>query len=264
MAGVLRLAIAGAILVLLARAARVAWRNRSLARAVWRRIRPRHVLGAVALMVLVVTVAGALLVYVPITRYGLGTPLGLTGNAVFAPLEEASLRTGGDGLGGTGPTAGATGAPGDDGGDGGDLARIGLMAGTTVFLGGLLLLFPWLAYVEERTFREGLEDATPLREAWAALRFGLLHLIMLIPLAAALAIAVAGFAYGRIYRRRHRLVAARREEVEGPFGVPVVVAPSPARVRGEAVLEATVWHTTFNSLVVVLVLLGFIAQWAGW
>ncbi len=118
--------------------------------------------------------------------------------------------------------------------------------------------------MEERTFREGLEDAGPLREAWTALRFGLIHLVMLIPIAAALAIAVAGFIYGRIYRRRHRKAAARTEEVEGPFGFPVTVAPSPARVRGEAVLEATVWHTTFNSLIVVLVYLGFAAQWAGW
>jgi hypothetical protein len=254
MAGLLRLAVAGVILVLLGRASRVAWRNRPLALAVWRRIRPRHVLGSLGLMIVVATTLVSLLQLLPFTGYGLGSVIGLSGNAVFAPLEEASIRSGGAGLG-------APLAPDGDPAGGIDLAEAGLIAGTSAFLLALLLLFPWLAYVEERTFREGLEDATLPRELWTALRFGLIHLVMLIPLAAALAVGVAGFAYGRVYRRAHRRAAQRTEVIDGPFGQPVTIAPSPARVRGEAVLESTIWHTTFNSLLVVLVFLGFLAQW---
>jgi uncharacterized membrane protein YjjB (DUF3815 family) len=253
MEAALRLAVVAVILVLLGRVVPVAWRNRRLAYAVWGRIRPRHVLGGLGLLAVVLTVALALLQYVPVTRYGFGSFVGLHGNAVFAPIEEAAVRAGGEGL-----TAPAPGGPPEAGGQG---ARYGLLAAAAAFLGGLVLLFPWLAYVEERTFREGLERATLARELASALRFGLVHLVMLIPLAAALALAVAGFAYGRIYRRAHRRAAARTEEVEGPLGLPVTVAPSPARVRGEAVLEATVWHATVNTIVVTLVFLGLLVEW---
>jgi hypothetical protein len=246
MAAFLRIAVAGVILLLLVRAARPAWRNRALAVAVWRRIRLRHVAGCLGLLVVVTGVLGALLHLLPFTRIGVGSLIGLHGNAVFAPLEEASLRTGGNGFAAPDALAPAAAGP--------DLGQVLFLAGAVAFLLGLLLLLPWLAYVEERTFREGLESAGLLRESLTALRFGLIHLVMLIPLAAALAVGVAGFAYGRVYKRTHRRFAAQTEVVEGPFGVPVTVAPSPARVRGEAVLEATVWHTTFNSMIVLLVL----------
>jgi hypothetical protein len=78
---------------------------------------------------------------------------------------------------------------------------------------------------------------------WAALRFGLAHLIMLVPLSAALAIAVAGFAYGQIYRRAYArgLALGDRDEAD---------------LRTEAVLAATTWHTAFNSLLVLAVFAG--------
>ncbi len=245
----LRLAVATAVLVLLGRAARVAWPNRRLAYVVWRRIRPRHVLGSIALLAAVLTVALGLLQLVPITRIGLGSLIGLGTNAVFAPLEEVSMRTRGTGLGGA-----TTGAGAPEG-----ATSLLLLLGVAVFLIGLLLLFPWLAYVEERTFREGLENAGLLGEVVAALRFGLVHLVMLIPLAAALAISVAGFTYGRLYLRAHRRASARQVVVEGPAGT-ASIPVSPARARAEAVLESTVWHATFNSLIVLAVLAGFVLE----
>lgn len=243
MADLLRLAVAVVILVLLARTVRPAWRQRALALRVWRGIRPRHALGAVALMLVVVTVAVALITLVPVTGWGLGTPLGLSGNAVFAPVEEVSVRTGGGGLA----------APAEDG------QPLVVTLVTAGFLGGLLLLFPWLAYVEERGFREGLEDASFGRQAWIALRFGLLHLVMLIPLAAALAVAVAGFGYGLVYRRAYRRHAGRLRAQLAPLtppggGAPVLeTVDVRGRARSEAVLESTRWHTAFNSMVVLLV-----------
>lgn len=237
-AEMLRVVVALVVAGLLGRAARLAWRNRALALQVWRRIRPGHVLGCLALLVVVMGTAVGLMTFVPLTGFGLGSLVGLTGNAVFAPLEEAVVRVGEPG--------GA--ASGTD---------WGLLAVTVGFLGALLALLPWLAYVEERVFREGLEHAEPAREAWTALRFGLVHLVMLIPVAAALAIAVAGFAYGRVYRAAYRRAAHR--ELTGPLGVPVVQADATRRARDEAVLTATVWHATFNSLIVVLVMIGFLA-----
>lgn len=247
-----RLLVVGAVLVLLSRAVRGAWRNRRLATAVWTRIRVRHVAGSLVLLVVVLGVALGLMRTVPITGVGFGTFIGLSGNAVFAPIEEAAMRTNGS-------------PPADQAASGGALTSTQppalLMVGITAFLVLLLLLFPWLAYVEERTFRQGLERAGPLRQVASALRFGLIHLIMLIPVAAALAIAVAGFVYGRVYRGAYRRAAQHREEVAVPLGGSVMVAPSQARVRTEAVLASTVWHTTFNSLIVLLVLVSFIWEW---
>lgn len=239
MAEILRLIVALAVVVLLGRAARPAWRNRGLALAVWRRIGLRHVLGCLALLVVVLGTAVGLLALVPVTGYGLGSLIGLSGNAVFAPLEEVTVRAGGP--------DGTTGGPG-----------WGLLAATGGFLGLLLVMFPWLAYVEERVFREGLETAGPGREAWVALRFGLLHLVMLIPVAAALAVGVAGLFYGRVYRVTYARVAAN-QMLAGSSAVAVATGAT-RQARQEAVLAATVWHTTFNSLIVVLVLAGVVAS----
>lgn len=247
-AGALRLVVAGVVLVLLARAGRVAWRNRAVAVAVWRRVRWRHVIGSVGLLVVVVTTLVGLIALVPGADWGLGRLIGLSGNAVFAPLETATSGAGA-GTAGSGDTAGAT-WPG-----------VVVAVGVVLFLTALLAMFPWLAYVEERVFREGLEDAGLPRELWAALKFGLIHLVMLIPIGAALAIGVAGFAYGRIYRRAFARAQASPRMEAGPFGVPVVVEPSVRQARGEAVLASTVWHTTFNSLIVISLLVSFVAGW---
>ena len=221
----LRLVVAVVIVVLLARSARVAWRNRRLALTVWQRIRPRHVLGSLVLIGVVLAVAVGFMVLVPATSYGLGTLIGLTGNAVFAPVEEATARSGA-GTAAADPRISAA-----------------VTYATVAFMTALLALFPWLAYVEEQVFREGLERAGPARRGWAALRFGLAHLVMLVPVAAALAIGVAGLWYGRVYVRAFRRVS-RDETVALP------------EARRSAVLESTVWHTAFNSLLVVLLIAG--------
>lgn len=228
------------VIALLVRSGRAAWRNRWLALLIWRRIRPRHLLGSALLLTGVVAFTYALVTLVPFTSVGLGTPLGLTGNAVFAPLEEVSARVGDGAVPDGGEAPLGTGGP--------------LLAVAGLFLLALLGMFPWLAYVEERVFRVGLESAGPWREAWTALRFGLLHLVMLIPLAAALGIGVAGFAYGRIYRSAYRRSARQTMQVAGPMGVPVDVPVSRRYARDDAVLASTVWHTTFNSLIVLVVL----------
>ncbi len=244
MAAAVRLLVAVVVVVLLARSARLAWRNRRLAVEVWRRIRPGHVAGAVALLVVVVTVAVGLTLAVPLTGLGLGSLVGLTGNAVFAPVEEVALRSGG-----ASPIAG------------GEAGNALITVVTAAFVLLLVALFPWLAYIEERVFRDGLERAGFGRQLWTALRFGLLHLVMLIPLAAALAVAVAGFAYGVAYRTAYRRTLVSSATVAGPFGVALpAAAVVPGVARAEALLASTVWHTTFNSLIALAVLAGLLAD----
>lgn len=247
----LRLLLAAWILFTLARATRAGWRQRRLVVAVWRAIRPRHVVGSLALLAVVGTLATVLIDRVPGMSVGLGHLLGVTGNAVFVPLSEAVAHAG------PAPARGP------------DWVLIGLSTG---FLGLLTALLPWLAFVEEEVFRAGLEDASPPREAAAALVFGLAHLVMLVPVGAALAIAVAGLVYGRLYRRAHRRADGRS------LPVPVALAfrptrrsaaaadrartsdgdPRPERRQAAAVFASTVSHTTFNTTVVVVVWLGIV------
>lgn len=254
MTEIARFAIAATVLALLARAASAAWRHRRVAVAVWRRIRLHHLVGSVALAAVCMTVAVMAATFAPITRFGLGSLVGLHTNAVFAPVEDVILqpppqddRDAADPNGDRDAAGGAGSARRDTAID------LSLITGFCVLL---LALFPWLAFVEERTFREGLEHASLGRQAWIALRFGLAHLVMLIPIAAALAIGVAGFAYGLIYRHAYARALTQ------PIGVAAAMqatrgtaeATAPSAARSHAVLTSTVWHTTFNSLLVVALL----------
>ena len=261
---VVRLVIAGWILVTLVRAGRAAWSQRALVVAIWRAWRPYHLLGVVGLFLVVATVAGVLLTWVPFMDLGLGTLVGTDSNAVFAPLEQAVAAT-------PAPTSGP------------DWPLILLSSG---FLLPLLFLLPWLAFVEEEVFRGGLETADLPRELLSALVFGLAHLIMLVPVGATLAIGVAGFVYGRIYRRAHAvgvtpppavrrayrpsrrarraLEATAPTPATGPTADAVAtVATLDAAVRAHdrqagAVFRATVWHAAFNSAVVAAVWLSIV------
>ena len=253
----LRLAIAGWILVTLGRASRGAWTHRRLILAIWSRVRPVHVVGAVALLAAVVAAASAMIAWVPGLGLGLGSVVGTTSNAVFTPLEEAVART-------APPAAGTV-----------DWALLLL---SSAFLLPLVVLLPWLAFVEEEVFRAGLEDASTLVELRAALVFGLAHLVMLVPVGAALAVAGCGYVYGRVYRsayqrsdgsevpaaalrsyrptRRARRAADRSRTPRGVLvaaGVGGIEDRSPERRQADAVLASAVWHTTFNTLVVLLV-----------
>lgn len=262
----LRPVLAFAVLALLARVARVSWHHRDLTLAVWRAVRWRHLVGATLLLAVVGGTATLLVTTVPGADLGLGNLVGTEANAVFAPLEEGLARAA--------PVAPA----------GPDWA---LLMGASAFLLPLALLLPWLAYVEEELFRAGLEHASWPRVALASLGFGLVHLVMLVPLGAGLAVGIAGFAYAMAYRHGHRRhdptalppvalctfrstrrsrAAADRSRtaaVSGATGsavpvVPVVAAVAavdraPERAQAAGVFAATVWHATFNTLVVLTV-----------
>ncbi|MDQ3530469.1 MAG: hypothetical protein M3425_11085 [Actinomycetota bacterium] len=239
MSAALRLAVAVAVVALLGRSARLAWSNRSVAMAVWRRVRVRHLLGSLVLLVAVGSTALGLAALVPVTRYGLGTLVGFTGNAVFAPVEEAAVRAGG---------ASPLTSPAAD---------VVTTVAVCAFLLGLAALFPWLAYVEEQRFRVGLERVGLGGQVRAAMRFGLAHLVMLIPVSAALAIGIAGFYYGQVYRRAYRRAWATAGDSDAVAG-----QWASRSVRQEAVLASTVWHTTFNTLIAGLVITVLLAELA--
>jgi hypothetical protein len=75
--GALNALVVVVVLALLTRASIAAWRNRTVAVVVWRQIRPRHVLGSLALIVVVISVAVTLVTFVPVTQLGLGSLIGV-------------------------------------------------------------------------------------------------------------------------------------------------------------------------------------------
>jgi hypothetical protein len=274
----LRYLLAAVVLALLVRAGRVAWSRRSLAYDVWRTARPRHLLGATGMLVLVIATSYVLIALAPVLGRGLGDLFGSTGNAVFAPVDAAARAT----QVGTEAASGA-----------GDVLYV---LAITVFLGLLATLLPWFAFVEEEVFRAGSETWSTPRRAVGALWFGSVHLVMLVPLAAALSIAVAGGVYGEVYRRGTRREARAPESLRRAFqptkrsrasvdqaveqAVTLAVAqaritalpPADALPEGSTLTTvmasaahaarerqtrglhaSTVWHTVFNSLVVLLV-----------
>lgn len=251
-----RLLVAVLVLGLLARAGAAAWSRRDLALDVWRGIRPHHVLGSVVLLVAVVGVSVAAASAVPLLGRGLGDLVATTGNAVFVPVDVAVEAT----RGADPPPAG-----GPD---------VVLAAAVTLFLGLLALLLPWFAFVEEEVFRAGAEAwSLPVR-LLAALVFGAAHLLMLVPLAAALGIAVAGFVYGEVYRHgvagragaapdslRRAFRPTRRSSAAA-----AALAPDPGTTRPhvrsqvDGLHASTVWHTTFNTTVVTLVWLTLVGD----
>ncbi len=112
------------------------------------------------------------------------------------------------------------------------------------------------------------------RVARSSLVFGAVHLLVLVPIGAAAAIGLAGFAYAIAYRRAHRAgrpertpaVALRtyrptrrsraaaesslRAAADAP-GTEVADAP-PEVAQAAGVFAAAVWHTTFNTMVVAV------------
>lgn len=103
---------------------------------------------------------------------------------------------------------------------------------------GLLVILPRAALLEERLFRRGTQHQSLAVRTRRQGVFGLMHLLMGIPLTAALALVVTGFAYQHIYLRRY----------------------AQSGLQGIAVLEAARTHLAANLLIVGLAYLGLVAS----
>lgn len=104
------------------------------------------------------------------------------------------------------------------------------------FLTLLIPSLPLFVESEERMFRLGAEDWSNVKRLGRAVVFGLVHAIVGIPIAVALALSVGGlwftFAYLRGYRRGG---------------------------RPEALLEATRMHLAYNGTIVAVIYVAFVA-----
>lgn len=196
------LALVGVRLVTTANAAvrSDALRNRTV--ELFRGLRLRHFLRAPLALVCVVTTA-TLLLEVPGLDWGWWTAIGGTGNVIVGGSERSGI---------------------------GPLQWIAPL----VFLTLIIPMLPLFAEREERMFRVGAESQSVARRARRAVEFGLVHLIMGIPIGVALALAVGGGYFTWAYLRGFR---------QGG--------------REAGLLEATRSHLAYNLVIVGLVALSF-------
>lgn len=101
-----------------------------------------------------------------------------------------------------------------------------------VFMALLLPALPLFAHAEERLFRRGAEGWSPARRVLKTLQFGLVHALIGIPIGAALALSVGGAYFMRCYLREFRATGSRES----------------------ATLESTAAHTTYNGVIIAVVL----------
>ncbi len=135
-------------------------------------LRLRHFLPAPIVLGLVLAVF-ALLYQVPPLRWGWWTAIGGHGNIVFGSTDATQ----------------------------GSVLEWLI---PLLFISLLVPALPLFVELEERRFRLGAESWSNARRAWRGLQFGLLHLIVGIPVAAALALAVGGWWFTAVYLRAHR------------------------------------------------------------
>lgn len=192
---VLTLAVLAYVGVRLADAARHSFLARRHVFHLVRGLRPRHFLLAVPVLAVIVVLAVALY-QVPGMSFGWWTAIGGEGNPVFG--------------------AGRPGAVGP------------LDAAVPVVFGVLLLLgLPLLVEGEEWMFRRGAEHRGPAANLRRAVLFGLVHAVIGIPLAAAVALSAGGlyltWAYLWMWRRTGSADAALAESTRAHLAYNLVI-----------------------------------------
>lgn len=203
----LTVAVLAFVAVRLLTAARMAVRApaRSHIAFVLRGLRARHFLRAPVVFVAVIVVF-ALLYAVPPLRIGWWSLIGGSGTIVFGSTD----RTAGSSL---------------------EWIIPGVFV---VLLAPALVLF---AQREEEIFRLGAEGWTTARRARRGVEFGLVHLIMGIPIAAALALSIGGWYFTWAYVRGYRRAGGDQQA---------------------ALMESTRSHVAYNAEILALVLVSVV------
>lgn len=193
-----------------------------------------------------VAVTAGLLVSLPGLDWGWGRLVGVDSNVALSPVTAAGEATG-------------------------LTVRALSLVGAFFFLGLLAYAMPLFTLSEERIFRRGLEAGGVARWLRATVVFGLVHMIMGVPLGVALALSWGGAAFGLVYLRAcRRAVAADRSrwEVSGwpahgaaPPAVATTVVPA-TRIEASdrACFTSAAFHLAYNveilGILAVLLALG--------
>jgi hypothetical protein len=205
---VIALAVVGLRLVQGVRISRSA-DGRSLLRSVWSRIRWRHI-WPVPLVLAGVLIVAIPLFQIPLLRWGWWSSIGGDGNPVFGSSRATS----------------------------GTMWEWLIPA---VFLTLVLAALPLFAFAEERMFRRGAEQWSTRRRVLKVLQFGLIHAVIGVPIAAAIALSVGGAYFMRVYLRS--------------FSASGDVA--------QATLESTRAHTAYNAVIITVFVVSLVVDAVG-
>lgn len=172
--------------------------------ATWKRIRPLMILEVIALIATGLGIVVTLAYYVPFLSWG-WTNLFYKGggNILLSPVLEASGSS--------------------------NIWATRLMQ---AFILVFLITTPFLCKAEEDTFRKGHHEWRDITKN--SIYFGLVHLTVGVPLAAAIALIGVGFFFGWKYRRT--FMRLRKEEIRWD------------NAEEEATLVSTTYHTIYNSI----------------
>lgn len=179
--------------------------NLGFAWQIWRRFRPIAFLEALGIVIATLAVAIFLLTTFPIMGIGwlnLFFPGG--GNVWIAPIIEGSKSQF-------------------------EIVRLLVPLFFLVFE----LVIPFLANLEEKAYRQGYTRWGPI--AKQSVKFGLVHLLVGVPLAGGLALIISGFFYGFKYKRCYDK-SLTSLDVQG--------------ATEQAVLESTTFHAMYNTIVI--------------
>jgi len=199
------LAVAGVALPLVSER-----RNYQFVWSVWRRFRIKMFFECLGIVTLTIATAIALW-KVPGLNYGWINLFfgGESGNMLIKPIQEGS-----------------------------ESANILVRLMVPVFFVALAFVLPFLAQSEERSFRKGHDDWSSITKQ--SIKFGLVHCLVGIPLAAGIALIITGLFYGLKYKRAF-------DQNVNTMGC--------WRAEDEAVMVSTTYHTMYNLIVVALLLL---------
>lgn len=183
-------------------------RNYEFVWQVWKRFRIKMFVQVFGIIML--TIAAAIVLWeVPGLKWGwINLFFSGGGNMFIAPITEGSQST-----------------------------HVSIQLMVPLFFFALMLVLPFLARSEERSFRKGYDEWGPIIKQ--SVKFGLVHCLVGVPLAAGIALIISGFFYGYKYKRAFD----RNMETLG-YG----------RAEDEAVMVSTTYHTMYNMVVVALLI----------
>lgn len=201
--------------------------------SVWKRFRPLMFVEVLVALVLTITVVVTLWTYVPLLRWGwLNFFISGGGNIIFAPVAEGSKSS-----------------------------NMLVRMLPPIFFIALLVAFPFLAHYEEEKYRRGYHDWNEI--ARQSVKFGLAHLWVGIPLAAGVGLILPGFFFAWKYRSvlNNEIGSEVRSQIQDikekaqAMGIKgkIRVEAGPEQ-ENEAVMVSTAYHTLYNSLLVLLLL----------
>lgn len=186
-------------------------RNYQFVWSVWRRFRIKIFFECLAIITLTIATAIALL-QIPGFNYGwinLFSSGGDGGNMLIKPII-----------------------------DGSDSNNVLIRSMVPVFFIVLTFVLPFLAQTEEKIFRKGHDDWGTITKQ--SIKFGLVHCLVGVPLAAGIALILTGLFYGLKYKRAFD----HNTDTKSYRGATY-----------EAVMVSTTYHTMYNTILVTIILL---------